>query len=242
MACWKKNSAFILPSLFTVLNLVSGIIAIILAINERFALSAWTIIAAVLFDGLDGKIARWTDCESEFGLQLDSLADLVSSGIAPVVLMYQWIFHPMPWPYAWICLVYVFSGTYRLARFNAIQKGDRSKGYVGLPIPVAGMVIAAFYLFSGAVSMRADWLFVTALLLVNSVLMISTIPYEWPKLEWRAGRLKIAWSLFLLVCVAAMIIITKWSLFPILCLYIILGICHYVLTFVREAWTLNFLK
>ncbi|MFC1569097.1 CDP-diacylglycerol--serine O-phosphatidyltransferase [bacterium] len=242
MEFWKDNSLFILPSLFTVLNLLLGAISIFLAINEHFIFSAWMIIIAILCDGLDGKIARWANCETAFGVQLDSLADLISSGMAPIILIYQVVFKQIFWPYSWICLLFLFAGTYRLARFNIIQKGDRSQGYTGLPIPVAGMSIAAFCLFSDAFSVKIGWLTITLFMLFYSILMISTIPYSWPKLIWHQGRLKFGYSVFLLFCVTGMIIFTKYTLFPLLCFYIIIGLGKWIIETLREAWAIKLSK
>lgn len=242
MEFWKDNHTFIFPSLFTVLNLISGILSIILAINGEFLFSAWMIIIAVLFDGLDGKIARWAGCETEFGIQLDSLADLVSSGVAPMLLIYHIVFKQMFWLYTWVCLLYVFAGTYRLARFNVMQKGDRSQGYIGLPIPVSGMSVAAFCLFFDHLSISIDYLITTILFLILSVLMVSTIPYAWPKLEWHQGRLRTIGSILLLICVAGMILFTKLTLFPLLCLYTFVGFGRWIVSAVRETWEMDILK
>lgn len=239
MEFWNENHPFILPSLFTVLNLISGVIAIILAINAYFALSSWMIIIAVLFDGVDGKIARWTGCETEFGVHLDSLADLVSSGMAPMILIYQITFKQLPWIYTCICLIFIFAGTYRLARFNVLQKGDRSHGYIGLPIPVAGMCVATFYLFAETLLMKIDPITATLLLLFLSTLMVSTVPYAWPKLEWHQGRLKIAYSVFIIFCILGMIIYTKVAFFPCLCLYSLVGLGKWIVHTVRKKWTVH---
>lgn len=239
---WSENKALLIPSLFTLLNLCCGTIAIFLSIKQNFTSAAWMIIIAVLCDGLDGKIARWVDAESSFGLQLDSFADLISSGVAPIVLVYNSILTKFPWYYAWICLVFVFSGAYRLARFNIIQKGDRSQGYTGLPIPVAGMTIAAYWLFYEFFREVPGLIISTILVFICSILMMSTIPYAWPKLIWNQGYLKQIASVCLLLGTALMIVFTKYSLFPLLCAYIIVGFGKWFIVTVREAIIVDFMK
>ena len=242
MENWKINRSFILPSFFTVLNLMSGAISVFLSLNGHFTSAAWMIIIAILCDGLDGKIARWVHCESRFGVQLDSLADLVSSGMAPMILIYQNLFKHLPWFHSWICLVFLFAGTYRLARFNVIQNGDRSKGYTGLPIPVAGMSIAAYILFVDIVPIPVGWIISTLLMLLYSILMLSTIHYDWPKLIWDQGRVKVAYSILLLVCVSGMILYTKYTLFPLLIFYMLAGIGKWFICRIRETWAIDLLK
>lgn len=161
-----------IPSLFTLGNMVLGMLAIILATEERFSLAAIMVIVAMLLDGLDGRVARALNAQSEFGKELDSLSDIISFGIAPALIMYLISFHSIPTGMAWaVTAIFPLCGALRLARFN-VQKG--TPGYfIGLPIPAAGGVLATLSLFYR--EFTASYFVVSMLLL--SYLMISTVKY-----------------------------------------------------------------
>ena len=233
MQDYAENKGFILPGIFTSLNLLGGIAAILLAVRGDYAFSSWMIIIAILFDGLDGKIARWLNRETSFGLYLDSLADLVSSGIAPVVLVYKVTFDQMPWFFSCFCIIYVFSGSYRLARFIAVQKGDRSQGYIGLPIPLAGMSLAASWLFLDALSIPVNSLLAAVLMTGLSALMISTVPYAWPRLIWKSAAQTFL-SALKLTGALALVLFTKYTLFPLIFLYILYGVGRWIIVTVKS--------
>lgn len=161
-----------LPNLFTLGNMVLGMLAILLAMEGRFSLAAIMVIVAMLLDGLDGRVARALNAQSEFGKELDSLSDLISFGLAPALIMYMISFHSIPSGVAWaVTIIFPMCGALRLARFN-VQKG--APGYfIGLPIPAAGGVLATLSLFYRDIS--APYFVVSMLLL--SYLMISTVRY-----------------------------------------------------------------
>ena len=241
MQDYAETKGFILPGIFTSLNLLCGIAAILLAVQGDYVLSSWMIIIAILFDGLDGKIARWANAESAFGLYLDSLADLVSSGIAPVVLVYKVTVDQMPWFFPWCCIIYVFSGSYRLARFIAVQKGDRSHGYIGLPIPVAGMALASLWLFSDSLSIPINSVPAAILMTGLSALMISTIPFAWPRLIWKSAAQTFL-SVLKLTGALALLLFTKYTLFPFIFLYILYGVARWIIGTVKSSDTVHITK
>jgi len=161
-----------LPSLFTIGNLVLGIVSIILVFNGEPELAAIMVIAAMLFDGLDGRVARALNVSSEFGKELDSLSDVISFGVAPAFVVYAIAYQDIQTAAAWtVTAVFPICGALRLARFNVITG---SPGYfIGLPIPAAGGVLATMALFHN--ELTAPVLIVGELLL--SFLMISNIKY-----------------------------------------------------------------
>ena len=147
-----KKGVYLIPSLFTTGNLICGFFSIISTFSGQYLQAAVFVILAHLLDGLDGFVARLTKTTSQFGIEFDSLADLVSFGLAPAVLVYYWAL--LPWgTWGWLaaCL-YVVCGALRLARFN-VQIGTVERSYfVGLPIPGAAEMIAAtvlMYYFLG---------------------------------------------------------------------------------------------
>lgn len=161
-----------LPSIFTVGNLFLGIVAMILAIQGEWKYGAIMVIISMFLDGLDGRVARMLNTQSEFGKELDSLSDVISFGVAPALIMYTSVLHELG-IFGWlITAIYPICGALRLARFN-VQPGI--PGYfIGLPITAAGGVLATMALYSGIVS---NPLFLVLGMLVLSYLMISRLKY-----------------------------------------------------------------
>ncbi len=137
---------YVLPNLFTTANLFCGFYSIIFSINRDFKSAAIAVVIAAIFDLLDGRLARLTHATSKFGAEYDSLCDLVSFGLAPSLLMYQWALGPFG-RLGWMaCFLYATCGALRLARFN-VQVGVVEKNFFqGLPIPMAAGIVASAYL------------------------------------------------------------------------------------------------
>ena len=168
-----------LPCLFTTASLLSGFYAIISAINGNFFHAAVAIIIAGIFDGLDGRVARMTKTASTFGMEYDSLCDLVSFGVAPAVLAYLWALEPYG-RYGWLAaFLYVATTALRLARFNSLTLTKSAKDFVGLPCPAAAGMIATTVLFSRYLGATESVKHISILVLVYllSYLMVSNIPY-----------------------------------------------------------------
>jgi CDP-diacylglycerol--serine O-phosphatidyltransferase len=161
-----------IPNLFTIGNLFLGVISIIMAFNDQANTAALLVIIAMLLDGLDGRVARALNVQSEFGKELDSLSDVISFGVAPAFIMYQAAFQDVSPAMAWIVTaIFPICGALRLARFNVI---DGIPGYfIGLPIPAAGGVLATLALFHH--ELHFSLLLISTLAL--SFLMISNMKY-----------------------------------------------------------------
>lgn len=197
----QRKGMYILPSLFTIGNLGAGFYAILQAMQGsaqeyyHFDFAAIAIGIAVLCDGLDGTIARLTNTASDFGRELDSLADVVTFGVAPAVLAFTWGFHQLPADMGHefrsqllqigvgICFLFLAAGASRLARFNIQVNPQPSnpgrpgrKYFVGMPIPGGAGCIAATVHFSTGYPITLWWLSViwTAFVLVLGFLMVST--------------------------------------------------------------------
>jgi CDP-diacylglycerol--serine O-phosphatidyltransferase len=174
-----KKGIYILPNLFTTASLFCGFYSLIASVQADYSKAAISIIVAFFFDGLDGKIARFTNTTSKFGAEYDSLSDLVAFGLAPAILVYTWALTPFG-RYGWLAaFLFVVCGALRLARFN-IQIGIiESKVFNGLPIPGAAAVVAtAVWLFfylggKGQLNHIAILVGIVAL----SLLMVSNIKY-----------------------------------------------------------------
>jgi CDP-diacylglycerol--serine O-phosphatidyltransferase len=174
-----SRGLFVLPTLFTVGNLFCGYLSLWSSINGTFEWSAKLIIIAAVLDMLDGRIARLTNSASEFGEEYDSLADLVSFGVAPAILVYSWglaDFHRLGLA---VSFFFVVCGSMRLARFNIQTKIADKRYFVGLPIPAAAGTICALVLATPDPLVDRVWM--TAALVATfllSYLMISTIRYR----------------------------------------------------------------
>ncbi len=190
-----------IPNLFTIGNLGLGVIAIILAFNNETNSSntaALLVIIAMLLDGLDGRVARALNVQSEFGKELDSLSDVISFGVAPAFIMYQAAFQGVSPALAWIVTaIFPICGALRLARFNVI---DGIPGYfIGLPIPAAGGVLATLALFHS--ELHYSLLLLSTLAL--SFLMVSNMKY--PNFKKLGLPRKAIWAIPVVVLGAAVL-------------------------------------
>ena len=174
----SRRGIYILPNIFTSLNLFCGFYALIAAIDGKFTAAAIAIIIGVMFDILDGKIARATNTTSQFGLEYDSLADLVSFGLAPGIMIYLWALKPLG-RIGWLAaFLFMVCGALRLARFNSQVGTVGSDYFVGLPIPAGASMAATTVLFCHRFSIAGHPIIILILLYILSFLMVSTIKYN----------------------------------------------------------------
>lgn len=172
-----KKVIYFVPGLFTLGNAGLGFYSIIFSIERNFTSSAWAILLAVILDVFDGRIARLTRSTSRFGLEFDSLADLISFGLAPSILMYQVVLRDIKWG-ALVAFLFVICGVLRLARFNlkVLEKGIAY--FDGLCIPVAGGMLASFYVLPlRAEEMHLFFSVIPVIMILLSFLMVSKIKY-----------------------------------------------------------------
>ncbi len=173
-----RRGAYLLPSLFTIGNVFFGFFAIVSALNGSFQRAAILIFVSGVLDGLDGRIARLTGTESDFGREFDSLADVITFGVAPALLAYSSLsrdFGRLAWL---IPLFYLLCTASRLARFNVQTHGRKSRYFVGLPTPAAACSVGALLLFAHnrSIDQLLGAPLLTALMLLG-ILMISTFRY-----------------------------------------------------------------
>lgn len=138
----RERGIYLLPNMFTTAALFAGFYAIVQAMNGRFEHAAVAIFVAMVMDGLDGRVARWTRTQSAFGAEYDSLSDMVSFGVAPALVLYVWALKPMG-KLGWIAaFIYCASAALRLARFNTRQDSSDKRWFEGLPSPAAAATLA----------------------------------------------------------------------------------------------------
>jgi CDP-diacylglycerol--serine O-phosphatidyltransferase len=205
----RKAAMHLIPNLFTTGNLFCGIFAILSVFNANYMAAAIAILVAMIFDVLDGKSARLTNSTSHFGLEYDSLSDVVSFGVAPGLLIYSWALSGQGTFGVAVMFAYVAMGAVRLARFNSTVALSDGKYFTGLAIPAAAGVIASLVVFDHhIVRMGAEVkpIFVLIITLTLSFLMVSTIKYRsFKELKFK-GRQQITylvWGILALMMVAA---------------------------------------
>jgi CDP-diacylglycerol---serine O-phosphatidyltransferase len=251
----QSKGMYILPSLFTTANMALGFYAMLEVLHatlndfRHLDNAAEAIGFAVLFDGLDGRIARMTGTSSEFGKELDSLADVITFGVAPAMLAWTWGFYLMPpvlltdWSHSWhikltqlgaiASFLFLIAGASRLARFNITSNPQPSnpgrpgkKYFVGMPIPAGAGVIAAVVHFTGGDPLESWYTALTWLAMVTTVgyLMVSTWRfYSFKDIDFRS-RHPFRLILFLAALFASIAFFHRIMLFVIALIYMISGV------------------
>lgn len=230
-----RRRTYLLPSAFTAGNLLCGFFSVVSTMRNDMALASWLIVVAALLDFMDGKVALYSNTQSRFGVELDSLADLVSFGVAPGIIMYQF-FLRVHGEWSWmVSFLFVLCGALRLARFNVEAKGPDKTKFKGLPIPMAAAALISFVPFSGT-DFFQDFLqqfsynrFLVFMMLLLAALMVSTIEYPaTPRFRFNSRKEAIALIAFLAV---VFILFYNWQLllFPATVLYVGYGIARALL-------------
>ncbi len=202
----KRNVKIIFPSTITSFAMTFGFIAILLATNGRIIYASYLIMVALVMDGLDGKVARFTNTASEFGIQYDSLSDVVAFGVAPCVVYSRFYLHEQVSDSVFYLLPIMFMvcGAIRLARFNVTASIYGKSHFTGLPIPAAAFIVVTgplFYQWAGTQDYFRDWglnlylskesmfRFSILIIIALSLSMISTVRFDTPGTFW-LGKFK----------------------------------------------------
>lgn len=235
---WRRDGevlrgTYIVPNLFTTANLFSGFFGIVNAINGNFEMAALAILFSCIFDILDGKIARLTHATSRFGVEYDSLADLVAFGVGPGLLIYLMALRPFG-RLGWLAaFVFMACGALRLARFNVQVETASKKYFVGLPIPGGASMIATTVLFLlheeiAASQPPVGWILL-AVTYVLGFFMVSTMPYNSFK-DVEFIRAKPSFVLFgVILIVSAVAVNPPLMLFSLLAVYTASGPVRWVI-------------
>ncbi|MFV2059270.1 MAG: CDP-diacylglycerol--serine O-phosphatidyltransferase [Gammaproteobacteria bacterium] len=220
-----KRGIYLLPNLFTTAALFSGFYAIIAAMHNHFITAAIAIFIAMLLDGLDGRVARLTNTQSDFGAQYDSLADLVSFGLAPSLVMYQWSLLNMG-KAGWLAaFIYAATAALRLARFNT-QVGTADKNYFqGLPSPASAAIVAGAVWVGQEYEVSGKFIDIISLIITVTagLLMVSNFRYN----SFKGIDFKGKIPFFLLLVIMLVIVFISYEpaviLFGIFVIYAISG-------------------
>lgn len=220
-----RKGIYILPNLFTSLNAFCGFYSIIASINKHYEAAAVNILIAVVFDSLDGKIARATNTTSKFGVEYDSLADVISFGLAPALMIYLWMltgFGKTGWLAAFL---YTICGALRLARFNTLSGVISSEYFQGLPIPAAAGMCASIVLFVTKYDLSFTYqpVMILIMLYILAFLMVSSIKYN----SFKKAELfrRIRFSVFVVMILTFVFIVERIqaAFFTIAIIYMVSG-------------------
>ncbi len=239
----RRRPINVLASALTTAGLYCGIVAMFSAIDGKFEAAALWILGAIVFDSVDGTVAKLTKSTSEFGKELDSLCDLVSFGAAPAVLIYTAYLHDAQSlgekAASFFAVIYVICGALRLARYNVYQSEMRAY-FVGLPIPAAAATIATFVSFTHFLEFSvANWI-LCPLTLGLAYLMVSSLRYPKDKMKSLvlAPRSAFRWLVSFAFCVAIFHVVRQYSLaialFPLAAIYAMFGIVDWIYRRLRK--------
>ena len=220
----KANLIYILPNFFTASSIFIGVISIVEASKGHFVLASWLILLALIFDGLDGRVARMTNTTSQFGVEFDSLADIISFGIAPAMLLYFFIGHEFGRFGILVSALYVIFGAIRLARFN-ITSEEQTIFFLGIPTTIAGCFLATTLINGHHIIFQATHMFgLLSIVGILAYLMTSTVPF--PTFKHLKKKCAILVALFAGGFIITMGLIKVLLLFFIL--YFFLSFHHFI--------------
>lgn len=215
----RRQAIYVIPNLFTTGNLFCGLYAIIEVFKDDLLRAAIAILVALVFDMLDGQSARLTKTTSQFGIEYDSLADLVSFGIAPGVMVYAWALNVHGVLGLAVVFAYVGCGALRLARYNVQAAMGENRYFTGLPIPAAASVLSSLLIFDHhilQVGRNVRPFLILAVTFTVAFLMVSTIKYtkfKGMRLHPGEGFLYLVWGVLGIMLIAAMPHIALFVLF-----------------------------
>jgi CDP-diacylglycerol--serine O-phosphatidyltransferase len=240
-----RKAMFVLPNLFTVSSIFLGFYGMTLCAGDpspaQLNQAALAIFFAIFFDAFDGRVARMTKTQSDFGVQLDSLADVISFGAAPALLVYKWALAPLGFAGFFLSFAFAACGALRLARFNVLaQRGDKgsSRFFVGLPIPLAaGAIVAlviAHYRAIGGIAEDSIRIAIAVFVALLAFLMVSTIRYRTFK-DVHLSRKSLAVFAFLVMAGVAVAAVTRpaFVLVVYMAAYIAMGPAEWILALGR---------
>lgn len=227
---------YILPNLFTAASIFAGVFSMVEAVNGAFAMAAWLIMLSLILDGLDGRVARMTNTCSKFGVEFDSLADIVSFGVAPAILIYMFAGQDFGRFGIVASALFVMFGAIRLARFNVMTATTEPSVFIGVPIPTAAVFLAVLVLLFGRYpELESFKVLILGLAVFVSLLMVSNIRYpSFKKVDLKKPHF-MRWFVMVLI-VALLVFVYPIEGFSIVfSLYLFYGPIRAVFTLVKHA-------
>ena len=221
-----RRGVFVVPATITSLGLLAGFYSLVSSINAHFELAAVMIAIAFICDGLDGRVARLSNSSTQFGIEYDSLSDVVAFGVAPAGLMYSWALKPLGTFAIIICGLYVVCAALRLARFNVQTTSADKSRFTGLPVPGAAILIAGSalaYSYFELSSPRTLCALMAPMTMMLAVLMISSVPYPSFKSIHPQKRAQAEIMAAVLVVTAMFLAMPQFTFFLLSLVYVVSG-------------------
>ncbi|MFZ3136497.1 MAG: CDP-diacylglycerol--serine O-phosphatidyltransferase [Thermodesulfovibrionales bacterium] len=231
-----RKGIYILPNTLTLCGMFMGFYSILASLKGLYVDASWAIIIAMVFDGLDGWVARLTHSTTRFGIELDSLSDLVAFGVAPAVMLFKWnlaSYGRIGWSAAFL---FMACGALRLARYNVQMGSAESKSFTGMPIPGAATIVATMVIFYYEIweTVPAKNIYILLLTFILAVLMVSTLRFHGAK-EIDFSKRKPFWILVAIVVGFAIIVMhPPIALFIFAMIYLFEGIIENIFLFYRR--------
>jgi len=232
----KYGEIYLLPSFFSLSNVFFGFMSILSCFRGRYSLAAFWIIMAAVMDAFDGLVARSSGAQSEFGVQLDSLADAFSFGGAPSILLYFWGMHAAGTVGVFFSFIFLASGILRLARYNILQKTPKSRKYrTGLTVPSASLFMTSLVLFHPQPLGTKFYAFLLAsTIILISFFMVSTIRYR-DYLRFNIHKkVNLATGLFMAILIASLIFFPEICFLAVFTFIVLSGPVNVLINLLRK--------
>ncbi|MEW6675193.1 MAG: CDP-diacylglycerol--serine O-phosphatidyltransferase [Nitrospirota bacterium] len=236
-----RKGIYILPNTLTLCGMFCGFYAVLAALKGNYLYAAWAIMIANIFDGLDGWVARLTHSTTRFGIELDSLSDIVAFGVAPAVMLYKWALMPfgrVGWAVAFLFLA---CGALRLARYNVQMGSTESRSFTGMPIPGTATIVATLVIFYHEIwdTLPDKNYFILIFTIFLAILMVSTLRFHGAK-ELDFSKRKPFWILVAIVIIFTLVIIhPPVALFVFAMIYLVGGIIENVFLYYKKRRRMN---
>ena len=231
------QATYLLPNLLTASSIFVGVLSIIASSKGEFEKSSILIFIAMILDGLDGRVARMTNTTSKFGVEFDSLADIVSFGVAPAMLLYFYVGHDFGKFGAMVSAMYVVFGAIRLARFNVSTNSTEPNIFIGLPIPGTALALVIWIMFFKEYNLNEYTISILIFAMIISILMVSNIRY--PSFK----KFNLSRSNILKLLIITVILFSTLYIFPVegflflITSYILFGIVRAIYNLAsRKIW------
>lgn len=239
----RRRAVYLLPNLMTTASLMLGFWSITQSVQGHWNRASWGIVAAGLFDMMDGRIARATRSTSRFGIEYDSLSDLVSFGLAPALLAYNWLLVPMHEgkQRGWIIAsLFAVCAALRLARFNVQQNAEEKNHFQGLPSTIAGIMFAIVVWFTIWLGLEPPFSarvggMLTGSFVVLALLMVTSIPYPSTKNVPVTGRNAFTTLVGIVLLIVLLLLYQDPAFFALGCLYVVSGPVLWIVLRVRGS-------
>ncbi|WP_111979145.1 CDP-diacylglycerol--serine O-phosphatidyltransferase [Algibacillus agarilyticus] len=229
----KRRGVYLLPNVLTTAGLFSGFYAVIASMNHQFESAAIAIFIAMIFDALDGRVARITNTQSQFGAEYDSMADMISFGIAPAIVSYNWALADLG-KAGWLAaFVYTAGAALRLARFNTTLETADKRYFQGLASPAAAALVAGMVWLGSDYELDGNQFGILAafITVVSGLLMVSNFKYSsFKEVDWKAKVPFIA----ILIMVLAFIVIATEPALVLFCIFALYALSGPILTYRAE--------